>query len=495
MRLITVKQPQRILCLCGLLISLTTVTGCSFFSTEKIPITTTSAAALEHYLKGRDFAEKIRFAEAAVEFDLALAEDSSFALAHLQKAFVQTNNAAFFKSFSAAREQIDYVSKGERFWILAVEAGINSNPTKQRGLLEKLVSHYPKDERAYNNLAGYYFGQQLYHMAIEEYTHAIELNPEFSAPYNQLGYAYRFLGRYDDAREIFVKYVELIPDDPNPYDSYAELLLKMGVFEESIESYKKALAIDSGFMPSYVGVATNLMLQGMHSKAREEISGILRHAPSYGNRRQMYFISALTYLDQQKPKLAMKQLEQSRVLADSAEDAAGVATSFILQGYILIEEGEHDKARENFERSLIRVTKSSLSKQFRANAKRAFLFNAALADIAAGELSSARSYAAKYHNQVEILQSLTLTRTVHQLNGMIALAQGDYAATVKELEQANQQNPYNLYRLASAYLRMGDSTSARKLASEAAHFNQISSMPYALVRGKAVRLNDDLTSK
>ena len=64
---------------------------------------------------------------------------------------------------------------------------------------------------------------------------------------------------------MFKKYVELIPADPNPYDSYAELLLKMGRFDESVANYQKALAIDSNFSSSRIGIATNLMYEGKHA--------------------------------------------------------------------------------------------------------------------------------------------------------------------------------------------------------------------------------------
>jgi len=333
-------------------VALPVITGCSFLSTDKIPITTTSKIALEHYLKGRDLAEKIRFTEAAKEFQLALAEDSNFALAHLQISFVQTNTADFYRSLNAAKAQIDYVSKGERLWILAVEAGVNSDAYKQRDLFKKLVASYPKDEHAHNLLAGYYFGQQFYDLAIEEYNKAIAINPEFSAPYNQLGYAYRFLGRYDKARETFQKYIELIPDDPNPYDSYAELLLKMGLFEESKESYRKALAVDSHFMASYIGVATNLMLQERHEDAREELNRMREYALNYRDRRLVYFESALTHLDEGKPERAIERFDESITLADSFNDVAGVASDMITQGYILTADGEQKKAKEKLQARL-----------------------------------------------------------------------------------------------------------------------------------------------
>ena len=98
--------------------------------------------------------------------------------------------------------------------------------------------------------------------AIEHYKKATELAPDYSTAYNILGYAYRQNVAYANAEKAFKKYIELIPNDPNPYDSYAELLLKMGRFDESITQYQKALAIDSNFINSHLGIAAALDVQG-----------------------------------------------------------------------------------------------------------------------------------------------------------------------------------------------------------------------------------------
>ena len=59
--------------------------------------------------------------------------------------------------------------------ILAAEAGANGNVAKQKEYLDQLVTQYPNDERAHFNLGGYYFGQQDYPNAIEQYNKVIRL--------------------------------------------------------------------------------------------------------------------------------------------------------------------------------------------------------------------------------------------------------------------------------------------------------------------------------
>src|SRR5581483_7512028 len=220
----------------------------------KIPITTKSEEARNEFLQGRALAEKLLAQDSLAHFDRAIALDSDFAFAELSRAHASPTAKEFFEHQQKAVGLADKASEGEKLLILANQAGANGDPTKQKEYLDKLVSEYPNDERAHFNLGGYYFGQQEFAQAIEEYKKATQLAPDYSPAYNILGYAYRQQGDFNSAEQAFKKYIELIPNDPNPYDSYGELLLKMGKFDESIAQYRKALSVDSHFVPSHFGI-------------------------------------------------------------------------------------------------------------------------------------------------------------------------------------------------------------------------------------------------
>src|SRR6059036_709637 len=67
-----------------------------------IPITTASADARGHYLTGLDLFDKLRFAESRGHFELAVARDSDFALAHYYVALTTTTPQAFFQHLNRA---------------------------------------------------------------------------------------------------------------------------------------------------------------------------------------------------------------------------------------------------------------------------------------------------------------------------------------------------------------------------------------------------------
>jgi tetratricopeptide (TPR) repeat protein len=372
-------------------------------------------------------------------------------------------------------------------WIRGVEAGVSGHTMKQRQLYSDLVAAYPDDERAHNLLGNHYFGQQDYALAIAEYEKAIEINPEFSQPYNQLGYSHRFSGEFKEAEDAFKKYIELIPNDPNPYDSYAELLMKMGQFEASIEHYDKALSINAKFMPSYIGIATNLNYLGRHKEAREKLEKMYGEAVDDGQRRQALFAKAVSFVDEGEIDHALEVLAERYALADKNEDTAAMSGDLNNIGNVLLEGGRPDEAFAKFEQSIALTRESDRSEEVKENAERFFLFNSAHAALEQGDIAAARAKADEHRARAEEIKNPGQIRLTHQLAGMIALQEGKYDAAIAELEQANQLNPYNLYRTALAYEGRGDVARAKELYLKVADFNALNNLNYAFIRSQATQ--------
>src|SRR4026208_1684723 len=141
-------------------------------TTGKIAITTSSEEARKEFLAGRDLAERLRITDSIAHFDKAISLDPNFALAELNRANVSPTAKEFFDHLKKAVSLADKASDGERMLIQANEAGANGDPTKQKEILERLVSAYPNDERAHFNLGGFHFGQQEFKEAISHYKRA-----------------------------------------------------------------------------------------------------------------------------------------------------------------------------------------------------------------------------------------------------------------------------------------------------------------------------------
>jgi tetratricopeptide (TPR) repeat protein len=454
----------------------------------KIPITTKSEDARKEFLLGRDLSEKLQAQESVEHFNKAVALDPEFASAELALANAAPTAKDFFDHLNKAVALADRTSEGERILILANQAGSNGEVVKQREYLEKLVSMFPNDERAHFNLGAFEFAQQDYPQAIEHLKKAPELAPNYSPAYNMLGYTYRQVDDYANAEQAFKKYIELIPNDPNPYDSYAELLLKMGKFSDSVEQYRKALAIDPHFVPSHFGSAAALMYMGKPNDAEAELQKMAEVSRNDGELRTAYFGMAVAASDAGHLDKAVQAMDKEYAVAEKKNDVAAMAADLQAKGNIIAEMPKYDLAAEQFDRSLQLIEGSNLSQEIKDNAKLLHHYNLAALAIAKKDFAAAKSHADEYRQGAEASKNPAQIKLSHELVGRIALAQKDYDTAIAELQQANQQDPRNLYRLGQAYQAKGDKGQAQKLYAAAAQFNSLPALPYAFIRTKAQKM-------
>lgn len=462
--------------------------GASAGAGGKIPITTKSDDARKEFILGRDLSEKLQAQDSVQHFDKAIALDPEFASAELARANAAATAAEFFDHLNKAVALADKASEGERLVILANQAGANGQVVKQKEYLEKLVAAFPNDERAHFNLGAFEFGQQDYSTAIEHLKKAPEIAPDYSLAYNMLGYSYRQVDDYTNAEQAFKKYIELIPNDPNPYDSYAELLLKMGKFGDSIEQYRKALAIDPHFASSLFGTAADLMYMGKAEEANAELQKMADQARNDGELRTALFGMAVVASDGSRWDKAVEAMDKEYAVAEKKNDVAAMAADLQAKGNIIAEIPKYDLATQQFDKSLQMIEASSLSPEIKNNAKLLNHYDLAAVAIGKKDYEGAKSHAAEYRQGAEASNNPAQVKLAHELTGRIALAQKDYDNAISELQQANLQDPRNLYRMAQAYQGKGDQEKAKQLYVQAADFNSLPALPYAFIRNKAKKM-------
>jgi tetratricopeptide (TPR) repeat protein len=451
----------------------------------KIPVTTKSEEAKELYLKGQEYGDQLRTHEARQLLQQAAAKDPDFAMAHLGLAQNSPTPKEFLAHLNRAVDLADKATEGERLTILRLQASANADPAKALQYAEELVTKYPEDERARLVLANAYFGRQDYQKAIQELRKAIELAPNFSPAYNSLGYAYRPVGNYPEAEKAFQKYIELVPSDPNPYDSYAELLMKTGRFDESIAQYRKALAIDPHFVASHYGIASDLAFQGKHAQAIAETKKMDAAAQNDGDRRLAMFARTVVYVDQGNTGLALKEMDKQYALGAKIGDTAAMANDAESMGDILLNAGKPEEAKKRYEQALSLKEKSGLSSEVKEDAKLAHHYNLARVALKTDDLATAKAEAASYLSGATAKNNHFRVRQAHQLAGMIALKEKKFDQAISELGQANQQDPYVLYKTAVAYQGKGDTAKANEMFKQAAESYTLPTLNYVFIRAKA----------
>ena len=455
---------------------------------DQVALTTASDEARSLYLRGRALSEQLRAYDARKLFEQAAAKDPTFALAHYDLALTSPTPKEFLSHLNEAVTLSSKASEGERLMILALQAGVNGDSKKSLEYTQELAVKYPRDARAQAQLGFAYAGRQEFEKAVSPLTKATELDPSYSLAYNALGYAYMPQGKYAEAETAFKKYIALVPNDPNPYDSYAEMLMRTGRFDESIAQYEKALSADAHFSNSYIGIASNLMYQGKQDAALAQVQKLYDAARDDGDRRTALLNRAMIYVDGGRTAQAMREMEKRYALGTRVADTAWMAEDAGYMGDILLGVGQADEARKRYQQSLSLTLGSGLSTELKENAKLADHYNQARVALAKGDTATAKSEAEQYRSGVEATQDVGRIRQAHELAGMIALKERDYGKAVDELGQADQQDPYILYLLATAYQGKGDTVKGKELAKRAADMHILPTIRYALVRTKAMKM-------
>lgn len=126
--------------------------------------------------------------------------------------------------------------------------------------------------------------------AIELYKESIQIYPTAEA-YTFLGWAYSFEKDYQKAIELCKIAIDVDPDFGNPYNDIGAYLVELNKFDEAIPWLKKAMAAkryENHHFP-HLNYARILEKQGKWLEALEEYKATLRIEPNYELAEKAYW--------------------------------------------------------------------------------------------------------------------------------------------------------------------------------------------------------------
>lgn len=116
--------------------------------------------------------------------------------------------------------------------------------------------------------------------AIELYKESIAFCPTADA-HTYLGWMYSFQDRFEEAIEECHQAIEIDPDFGNPYNDIGSYLMELKEFDEAVEWLEKAKSAsryESRHLP-YMNLARRHILRDEHGKAIGELYGAIQRAP------------------------------------------------------------------------------------------------------------------------------------------------------------------------------------------------------------------------
>ncbi|AFZ48148.1 serine/threonine protein kinase [Cyanobacterium stanieri PCC 7202] len=133
-------------------------------------------------------------------------------------------------------------------------AGNTEIETVQNGSGQGNQSGNGGDANAYYEQGNLYREQENYESAIEQYTLAVEINPDFADAYYNRGLTYADLGLDDQAIADYTRTIEIDPEYLDAYNNRGIIFANLQEYEKAITDYMKVISSD----PDYVLAHNNL---------------------------------------------------------------------------------------------------------------------------------------------------------------------------------------------------------------------------------------------
>jgi eukaryotic-like serine/threonine-protein kinase len=222
-------------------------------------LTTASFEAYQHYFRGDQLKEAIRYEQAIEEYRKAIALDPTFALPHYRIAylgqFTGLEEDARRAEMEAGLRNLDRVPAKERLLMQAWKAHMDGRNGEAHGLYSQAAEAYPQDKEALFMAGDLYLHEDKGAEALPFFERAVALDPTWEPALMHLTDCLGMLGRTEELAQRTREWTEKAPS-ASSYRALAMLHLLSGRAADAVEAARRALDLDgTGFSRSYLAEA------------------------------------------------------------------------------------------------------------------------------------------------------------------------------------------------------------------------------------------------
>ena len=170
---------------------------------------------------------------------------------------------------------------------LAFQHGNTFMMIKQMAMAIERYSHAidlnPDFAEAYNNRGIAYDNKSEYYRAISDFDMAIQLNPNDAIVYNNRGFSYNNKSDYDRAIWDFNMAIQLNPNYASAYNNRGFAYNNKGEYDRAIWDFNMAIQLNPNDTSAYYNRGYAYHMKGMHNQAIEDFNIALHLNPNYAN--------------------------------------------------------------------------------------------------------------------------------------------------------------------------------------------------------------------
>jgi len=172
----------------------------------------------------------------------------------------------------------------------------------------RAIQNDPNNASAYNNRAYAYFYKGNYDLAIADYTQAARINPNDAAAYNNRGVAYRNKGESEKAIADYTQAIRIDPNYAAAYNNRGYVYNNRGDHDRAIADYTQAIKIDSKYATAYNNRGSAYFDKKDYNRAIEDYTKAIQMDPNYAD---AYYNRANAHVNKKNYDLAIADLNQA----------------------------------------------------------------------------------------------------------------------------------------------------------------------------------------
>lgn len=172
----------------------------------------------------------------------------------------------------------------------------------------EMVERYPQNALAHSNLGNCFRENGLLNSAINEYTTALNLDPNEAMDHNKLGSCYFKKGMLREALSEFKKALKLNPDLAITYNGIGSILGDRGLYKEALAYFEHAVKLDTKYIQTYNNLGVTYTRMEKWDEARKIWEKALEMSP--GNKELRDNLKKLKELITSRQKKQENRIQQ-----------------------------------------------------------------------------------------------------------------------------------------------------------------------------------------
>ena len=464
-----------------------------------IPLSAPDDKAMHQYMEVRALADRGDFIEANQAARELTDEYPEFAGGWIMLANTALSGEQFVKAAGKAADLAANGTRGEQLWSGINMTFISNDAEKRLRLGEELVEAFPESPRAWVVHSGVLGGQNRHEEARASAKKAIELAPDQAFSHSTLAFSYLYNAPKDFAlaERHFQHAIDLDPHQDNAWVNIGDAHRAMGDLEAARSDYSKAWELDNSNSVAAIKRGHVNSFLGNFDEARADYDRGIATGKE-GNQSTLANYRAFVSVHAGDPQAAIAELQQELARVDTIDmpdDQRAGSRSFILINIAdiafhndLLDDAANAVGR--LSESLMEAGANSGDENFARQQKATATFWQGKLAARQGDYAGAEAKAEEFAALVSGDTNPRKMERYHELRGLIALMQDDFAGAVEQYRQANLSTSpgggdvKNVYMLAKALLGSGQDQEAGELLEEIANWN-FNSAWFAMLRKTA----------